>query len=1523
MSDWEADRSGMRSFLFKFLTLTKTYPLLVLSLLFVLLVGCNPSEEKASILSIHSLSSSSGTTRGGSLITITGSNFDSVQSVSFGVSECTGLIVNSSSSVTCTIPAHEAGTVELIVYGKDNLSAVESYTFVLVAPIVTSFSPSSGSLGGGNTLTLVGQNFFSGATVKVGGSSCTSATVLSSTSMTCNLPTKTAGAYSVMVTNDDFLNATAGSTYTYRPAPTVSSFSPTFGTSAGGTILTVTGTGFLAGAQVFLNNTATCSLSTVLSSTSITCLTDGGVAGAYAVSVKNTDNQSGLAVTSFTYSLAPTPTLVTPNAGALAGGTSLTITGSDFISGATVTIDGAACTPVAFNSASSLTCTKPTNIAGTYSVVVTNPNTMTGTLASAYTYQAAPTVSSVSPSGGNTLGGSTITITGTRFKSGPTATVDGVTCTSPTYVSTTSMTCIAPSGTVGSKTVVVTNSDSQTGTLALGYTYRAAPTITSISPTGGTLAGGTTITITGTGFLTAPTVKIGGVTCTSPTYVSATSATCVTPLSSTASAKTVVITNSDLQPSTSSVSYTYRSAPTVLSVSPSGGIASVATPITITGTGFVGSTVSIGGSPCTGVTVVSLTSITCTTPALTAGAKTVTVTNSDFQSGSRASGYTFLAPPTVTSFLPSLGVVDGGTLVTITGTGFFAGAIARIDGTACATTTVISSTSLTCVTPAYAAGPYLVSVLNTDTQSGTAAGTFTYTETPTVTSASPSVGPVGGGTTITITGSGFQTGATVDIGLNVCTLPVVVNETTITCVTPLTLISGLTSITVTNINTLTDTLATGFIYLLAPTISAISSSGGALAGGTSVTITGTEFFAGAVVKFGGTVCTGITVVNPTTITCTLPAHLAGLVTVTVTNADLQVASLPSAYTYRPRPIVTSIALAAGALGGLTSVTITGTGFVTLATATIGGTTCTTPVVVSATSLTCVTPARPSGLYSVGVTNSDGQFGTLASAYTYQAAPTVTAVSPTGGRISGGTTIIVTGTNFKSPLTATVGGVTCTSPTYISATSMSCVTPAGAGVSSIIVSNADTQAGTLAASYTYRAAPTITSISPSAGALAGGTTITITGTGFITAPTIKIGGVTCTSPTYVSATSATCITPAASAGTSTVVITNSDSQPSISAVSYTYRPAAIVTNIVPPKGPATGGTLLTVSGTGFVTGATVRIGGTLSCTPVTFVSSMSLTCTTVAKAAGAYTVGVTNTDGQAGTPASSFTYSPAPTVTSVSQNKGPINGGTNVTVTGTGFVLGAGVSFGGSACGSVLVTSPTSLTCTTTSHLAGAVAVTVTNVDTQFGSAAAAFTYQPPPVVTSVSPLSGTQLGATPVTITGTGFLTGATVKFGNSTCTSPVVLSGTSITCTTPGIVAGAVSVSVLNTDAQNGTTASAYTFTATPILDFQVGVSSPNPPDPDDYGSTITNVAHTFTLKNTGDVISSVITMSISGTDPAAWILGTDNCSGSTLAYGSSCTVQLIFLGTIMPAGAYSAILNADSVGGQSDTNDVLGDVP
>jgi hypothetical protein len=141
--------------------------------------------------------------------------------------------------------------------------------------------------------------------------------------------------------------------------------------------------------------------------------------------------------------------------------------------------------------------------------------------------------------------------------------------------------------------------------------------------------------------------------------------------------------------------------------------------------------VTIGGIPATSVVVVSSSQITAVTPAHAAGAVNVVVTNSDNQSGTLANGFTYTAPapnpaPTVSAVSPTAGSTDGGTAVTITGTGFLSGAVVEFGGILATNVVVVNSTSITATTPPHTAGSVDVIVTNTDSQSGTLTGGFVY-----------------------------------------------------------------------------------------------------------------------------------------------------------------------------------------------------------------------------------------------------------------------------------------------------------------------------------------------------------------------------------------------------------------------------------------------------------------------------------------------------------------------------------------------------------------------------------------------------------------------------------------------------------------------------------------------------------------------------------------------------------------------------------------------------------------------------
>jgi hypothetical protein len=241
--------------------------------------------------------------------------------------------------------------------------------------------------------------------------------------------------------------------------------------------------------------------------------------------------------------------------------------------------------------------------------------------------------------------------------------------------------------------------------------------------------------------------------------------------------------------------------------------------------------------------------------------------------------------------------------------------------------------------------------------------------------------------------------------------------------------------------------------------------------------------------------------------------------------------------------------------------------------------------------------------------------------------------------------------------------------------------------------------------------------------------------------------------------------------------------------------------------------------------------------------------------------VTNTDGQNGTLTNGYTCistSAAPTVTSVVPNTGPA--GTAVTITGTGFLVGATVIFGGTAATAVTVVSSTSITAITPTHEAegGAVTVVVTNADSQSGMLANGYTYtssNPAPTVTSVAPNTGPAGGGTTVTIAGTNFLAGATVSFGGTAATGATVVSTTSITATTAARAAGTVNVVVTNTDGQNGTLTNGYTYTSiTPSLAVGVPLA--------DSSSTTVVAGQTasYTLSIEGSGMSGTASLSCTG---------------------------------------------------------------
>ncbi len=175
-------------------------------------------------------------------------------------------------------------------------------------------------------------------------------------------------------------------------------------------------------------------------------------------------------------------------------------------------------------------------------------------------YNPPPTVTAVAPNNGKLAGGTSITISGTNFCDNKFIIVEigGNAATAVTRVNDTTITCDTPAGTAGAKNVKVTVQDGGADTKMNGFTYNPAPTIATITPNTGPAAGGTPITISGTGFLDNPNVTIGGAAATGVTKVNDTTINCTTPAGTAGTAKDVVVTNTDTQAATKTGGFTHQ-----------------------------------------------------------------------------------------------------------------------------------------------------------------------------------------------------------------------------------------------------------------------------------------------------------------------------------------------------------------------------------------------------------------------------------------------------------------------------------------------------------------------------------------------------------------------------------------------------------------------------------------------------------------------------------------------------------------------------------------------------------------------------------------------------------------------------------------------------------------------------------------------------------------------------------------------------------------------------------------------------
>ncbi|XP_062385127.1 fibrocystin-L-like [Sardina pilchardus] len=463
----------------------------------------------------------------------------------------------------------------------------------------------------------------------------------------------------------------------------------------------------------------------------------------------------------------------------------------------------------------------------------------------------------------------------------------------------------------------------------------------------------------------------------------------------------------------------------------------------------------------------------------------------------------FVVLPMVASVSPSSGSVTGHTKLTIAGSGFSESVAVTVDGLQCQLlwanyTTVMCQTSPSTTGPR--SGP---AVIHVGAIASTCVGdcTFAYSAAlaPRVFDVRPDT-VSGELTTVVVNGTGFGSDAA-DVSVHVADIGLEVTAVTDSAITlsvgPLPAGSHPLSVVV-----MSRGLALGDgVTLTSAANAALSPGEGSTAGGTPLVLTGNGFLQGNTsVSLDGAPC-WVTEATPGEVRCLTPPHDAGQVEVLVEVLGVQYPPLTFTYSQAQTPVVTSVSPATGLSS--TVITLSGTGFgsdTSLISVEIDGVACVVATVTD-TQVTCAVGEHAGGTFPIMLQHKVKGHATSDVVFNYELQ--LTGVVPSEGGLGGGNMVRVEGTGFD-PHHSQVWiceGECEVDRNMSSSTQLHCRTPPNNGSDAeqscpvTVVNGKDSV--NISDGYSYKSSltPAITDVSPRRGGTAGGTRLTITGSGF--------------------------------------------------------------------------------------------------------------------------------------------------------------------------------------------------------------------------------------------------------------------------------------------------------------------------------------------------------------------------------------------------------------------------------------------
>lgn len=542
------------------------------------------------------------------------------------------------------------------------------------------------------------------------------------------------------------------------------------------------------------------------------------------------------------------------------------------------------------------------------------------------------------------------------------------------------------------------------------------PTINTVSPSSGTEAGGTRVTIRGTSFTEPAQVWFGDLQANPDTVVvlDEVSIAATTPAHA-PGAVTVKVTT---EGGTAELpdGFRYHRELLILDVTPAripdaGGV-----PIMIIGKGFDADTlIFFDRKPLAGATLVDAEHIQGYAPALDPGRPEVRALHRE--ADTRRSDLLFVyGTPDILAVAPGYGPTTGGTLQTLAGDGFEDAQQVTIGGIGANDLTIASGASLSVRAPVLPAGVHSIRVDNADTFGEVQGAYVAFDPADNIfglVGVVPSHVSSAGGDMITVVGNGFPPDVTLTVGGVSAMITDIRRPNVILAIVPAGLSAGAADVVATSAVLARSVTLTDGVTVFDPIeVNAIDPNSGPTSGGTNVTITGKGFQAGADVRIGDIPLANVVIVSGNEITGTTVAGAHGAQDVVVKSSDTR-GVLPGGFRFEEEFALIRIDPNEGSIAGNTYVSIFGRGLDGPVAVKFGANDGLVPQLENGSIIGVRTAPASTGTVDVEVTTANGNM-TFPSAFTFYDPRLITG-GAWGGAIEGAVNVAVLDINSGNPM----------------------------------------------------------------------------------------------------------------------------------------------------------------------------------------------------------------------------------------------------------------------------------------------------------------------------------------------------------------------------------------------------------------------------------------------------------------------------------------------------------------------------